>query len=216
MKSSPRPTKPTLPPTTREMTGEDVKNNTTATSTNATNEDDDDDDDSKTFFRAKKSSSSLEEEEEEENDVAAKKRRRLLLDRRIMGVPPPTTTETKVAKATRLESVRVVAGEKKIGFVENERDLNKTKEEEAEHEKIVGRGKDLVLPEKGEALRELGVIAELALRVVPLHDGLERRELLQLHPAKLAHLPTPTDHTLLFHQRVMKEGNEPKEEVGPS
>ncbi len=138
MKSSPRPTKPTLP-TTREMTGEDVKNNTTATSNNATNEDDDDDDDddSKTFFRAKKSSSSLEEEEEEENDGAAKKRRRLLLDRRIMGVPPPTTTETKVAKATRLESVRVVAGEKKIGFVENERDLNKTKEEEEEKKKTL-------------------------------------------------------------------------------
>merc|ERR1712159_392607 len=72
MKSLPQPTKPTLP-TTREMTGEDVKNNN-ATS-NATNEDDDDDD-SKTFFRAKKSSSL---EEEEENDIAAKKRRRLLL-----------------------------------------------------------------------------------------------------------------------------------------
>ena len=55
-----------------------------------------------------------------------------------MGVPPPTTTETKVAKATRLESVRVVAGEKKIGFVENERDLNKTKEEEEEKEEDFG------------------------------------------------------------------------------
>ena len=116
---------PTKPTTTREMTGEDVKNNTTTMSSNATNEDDDDD--SKTFFRTK---SSL---EEEEND-AAKKRRRLLLDRR-MGVPPPTTTTTgttssanAVAKATRLESVCVVAGEKKIDF-ENERDLN-TKEEE--------------------------------------------------------------------------------------
>ena len=136
MKSPPRPTKPTLP-TTREMTGEDVKNNN-ATS-NATNEDDDDDDDSKTFFRAKKSSSL---EEEEENDIAAKKRRRLLLDRR-MGVPPPTTTETTtgtsssssanaVAKATRLEeSGRVkVAGEKKIDFENERRDLNTTKEEE--------------------------------------------------------------------------------------
>ena len=34
-----------------------------------------------------------------------------------MGVPPPTTTETKVAKATRLESVVSSPG-KKIGFVE--------------------------------------------------------------------------------------------------
>ena len=130
MKSPPRPTKPTLP-TTREMTGEDVKNNTTpAMRSNATNEDDDDD--SKTFFRAK---SSL----EEEND-AAKKRRRLLLDRR-MGVPPPPTTGTTgtttssanaVAKATRLEeSGRVkVAGEKKIDFENERRDLNATKEEE--------------------------------------------------------------------------------------
>ena len=128
MKSSPKPTTPT---TTREMTGEDVKNNTTpAMRSNATNEDDDDD--SKTFFRAK---SSL----EEEND-AAKKRRRLLLDRR-MGVPPPPTTETTgtttssanaVAKATRLEeSGRVkVAGEKKIDFENERRDLNTTKEEE--------------------------------------------------------------------------------------
>ena len=123
---SPKPTKPTPP--AREMTGEDVKNNTTTMSSNATNEDDD----SKTFFRAK---SSL-EEEEEEND-AAKKRRRLLLDRR-MGVPPPPTTGTTtssaanaVAKATRLEeSVRVVAGEKKIDFENERRDLNKTKEEE--------------------------------------------------------------------------------------
>ena len=121
---------PTKPTTTREMTGEDVKNNTTTMSSNATNEDDDDD--SKTFFRTK---SSL---EEEEND-AAKKRRRLLLDRR-MGVSPPTTTETTtgtssssanaVAKATRLESVCVVAGEKKIDFENERRDLNKTKEEE--------------------------------------------------------------------------------------
>ena len=130
MKSPPRPTKPTLP-TTREMTGEDVKNNTTpAMRSNATNEDDDDD--SKTFFRTK---SSL----EEEND-AAKKRRRLLLDRR-MGVPPPPTTGTTgtttssanaVAKATRLEeSGRVkVAGEKKIDFENERRDLNTTKEEE--------------------------------------------------------------------------------------
>ena len=130
MKSSPKPTTPT-PPTAREMTGEDVKNNTTpAMRSNATNEDDDDD--SKTFFRAK---SSL----EEEND-AAKKRRRLLLDRR-MGVPPPPTTETTgtttssanaVAKATRLEeSGRVkVAGEKKIDFENERRDLNTTKEEE--------------------------------------------------------------------------------------
>ena len=111
------------------MTGEDVKNNN-AMRSNATNEDDDDD--SKTFFRAK---SSL----EEEND-AAKKRRRLLLDRR-MGVPPPPTTETTgtttssanaVAKATRLEeSGRVkVAGEKKIDFENERRDLNTTKEEE--------------------------------------------------------------------------------------
>ena len=111
------------------MTGEDVKNNN-AMRSNATNEDDDDD--SKTFFRAK---SSL----EEEND-AAKKRRRLLLDRR-MGVPPPRTTETTgtttssanaVAKATRLEeSGRVkVAGEKKIDFENERRDLNTTKEEE--------------------------------------------------------------------------------------
>ena len=126
MKSSPKPTTPT---TTREMTGEDVKNNN-AMRSNATNEDDDDD--SKTFFRAK---SSL----EEEND-AAKKRRRLLLDRR-MGVPPPPTTETTgtttssanaVAKATRLEeSGRVkVAGEKKIDFENERRDLNTTKEEE--------------------------------------------------------------------------------------
>ena len=123
---SPKPTKPTPP--AREMTGEDVKNNTTTMSSNATNEDDDDD--SKTFFRTK---SSL---EEEEND-AAKKRRRLLLDRR-MGVPPPPTTGTTtssaanaVAKATRLEeSVRVVAGEKKIDFENERRDLNKTKEEE--------------------------------------------------------------------------------------
>ena len=126
MKSSPKPTTPT---TTREMTGEDVKNNN-AMRSNATNEDDDDD--SKTFFRAK---SSL----EEEND-AAKKRRRLLLDRR-MGVPPPPTTETTgtttssanaVAKATRLEeSGRVkVAGEKKIDFENERRDLNATKEEE--------------------------------------------------------------------------------------
>ena len=121
--------KPTTPTTTREMTGEDVKNNN-AMRSNATNEDDDDD--SKTFFRAK---SSL----EEEND-AAKKRRRLLLDRR-MGVPPPPTTETTgtttssanaVAKATRLEeSGRVkVAGEKKIDFENERRDLNTTKEEE--------------------------------------------------------------------------------------
>ena len=121
--------KPTTPTTTREMTGEDVKNNN-AMRSNATNEDDDDD--SKTFFRAK---SSL----EEEND-AAKKRRRLLLDRR-MGVPPPPTTETTgtttssanaVAKATRLEeSGRVkVAGEKKIDFENERRDLNATKEEE--------------------------------------------------------------------------------------
>ena len=106
-----------------------VKNNN-AMRSNATNEDDDDD--SKTFFRAK---SSL----EEEND-AAKKRRRLLLDRR-MGVPPPRTTETTgtttssanaVAKATRLEeSGRVkVAGEKKIDFENERRDLNTTKEEE--------------------------------------------------------------------------------------